>query len=129
MNLFFNSQFNYCPLVWMLHSRSVNSKISRLQERVFFLYIVSSSGSLLEKYGTFSIHVTNLQTLATGTFKTSESFSAPVMSELFHQKVNHYDLRNPCEFSNFNVVLFMDKRVYRALVNSHGSCYHLNSKF
>ena len=21
------------------------------------------------------------------------------MSELFHQKVNHYDLRNPCEFS------------------------------
>ena len=103
MNLFFNSQFNYCPLVWMLHSRSVNSKISRLQERVFFLYIVSSSGSLLEKYGTFSIHVTNLQTLATGTFKTSKSFSAPVMSELFHQKVNHYDLRNPCKFSNFNV--------------------------
>ena len=34
MNLFFNSQFNCCPLVWMFHSRSVNNKINRLHERV-----------------------------------------------------------------------------------------------
>ena len=34
MNSFFNSQFNYCPLVWMFHSRSINNKINRLHERV-----------------------------------------------------------------------------------------------
>ena len=31
MNSFFASQFNYCPLVWMCHHRSVNNKINRLQ--------------------------------------------------------------------------------------------------
>ena len=33
MNSFFASQFNYCPLVWMCHHRSVNNKINRLHER------------------------------------------------------------------------------------------------
>ena len=33
MNSFFKSQFNYCPLVWMCHSRSMNNKINRLHER------------------------------------------------------------------------------------------------
>ena len=32
MNSFFTSQFNYCPLVWMCHSRSMNSRINRLHE-------------------------------------------------------------------------------------------------
>ena len=36
-------------------------------------------------------------------FKISKQFSVPLMSELFHQKVNHYDLRNPYEFSIANV--------------------------
>ena len=34
MNSFFNSQFNYCPLVWMFHSRSIKNRINRLHERV-----------------------------------------------------------------------------------------------
>ena len=34
MNSFFNSQFNYCPLVWMLYNGSINNKIDRLHERV-----------------------------------------------------------------------------------------------
>ena len=34
MNSFFNSQFNYCPLVWMFDSRSNNNnKINRLHGR------------------------------------------------------------------------------------------------
>ena len=28
MNAFFSSQFNYCPLIWMCHSRSTNRKIT-----------------------------------------------------------------------------------------------------
>ena len=27
------SQFNYCPLMWMLHSRTLNNKINCLHER------------------------------------------------------------------------------------------------
>ena len=30
MIAFFNSQFNYCPLIWRCHSRENNNKINRL---------------------------------------------------------------------------------------------------
>ena len=33
MNSFFKTQFNYCPLIWMSHSRENNRKINRLYER------------------------------------------------------------------------------------------------
>ena len=36
-------------------------------------------------------------------FRISKNFSVPLMSELFYHKVNHYDLRNPYEFSIPNV--------------------------
>ena len=35
MKAFISSQFNYCPLVWMLHSRSLNRRINRIHERSF----------------------------------------------------------------------------------------------
>ena len=102
MNSFFNSQFNHCPLVWMCHSRLINNKINRLHEKVLridYNDFKSSFENLLEKDGTFSIHVKNLQKLVTEMFKVSKNFSLPLMRELFHQKVNHYDLRNPYGFS------------------------------
>ena len=33
MNSFFNPQFNYCPLIWMLHNRCNNNKIKHLHKR------------------------------------------------------------------------------------------------
>ena len=60
INSFFISQFNYCPLIWMFHSRSINSKINRLQERVLRIVyddFKSSFKNLLEKDETVSIHV------------------------------------------------------------------------
>ena len=33
MNSFFNAQFNYCPLIWILHSHKNNNKIKHLHER------------------------------------------------------------------------------------------------
>ena len=87
MNSFFNSQFNYCPLVWMFHSRSINNKINRLHERVLrILYndFKSSFKNLLGKDGTVSIQVKNLQKLVTEMFKISKNFSVPLMSELFY---------------------------------------------
>ena len=33
MKAFFNSQFSYCTLIWMCHSRTNNRKINRLLER------------------------------------------------------------------------------------------------
>ena len=33
MKTFIESQFNYCFLIWMFHSRNINNKINRLHER------------------------------------------------------------------------------------------------
>ena len=52
MNSFFKSQFSYCPLIWMCHSRTINNKISYLQERclrVIYNDKVSSFKELLER--------------------------------------------------------------------------------
>ena len=106
MSSFFNSQFNYCPLVWMFHSHSINNKINRLHERLLRIVyndFKSSLKNLLEQDGTVSIHVKNLQKLVTEMFKISKNFSVSLMSEVFYQKVNHYDLRNLYEFSIPNV--------------------------
>ena len=60
------SQFSYCPLVLMCHTRSLNSKINRIQERA--LRIVrrdysSSFKELLQKDKSITIHQKNLQYL------------------------------------------------------------------
>ena len=33
MKAFFMALFNYCPLIWMFHSRKRNNKINKLHER------------------------------------------------------------------------------------------------
>ena len=59
MNAFFKSQFSYCPLVRMCHSRANNGKINRLHERC--LQIVYSDKqlsfeTLLEKDTSVSVY-------------------------------------------------------------------------
>ena len=48
VNAFFTSQFHYCPLTWMFHSRKLNNKINRLHER-FLRLIYSDRGSSYEE--------------------------------------------------------------------------------
>ena len=33
MNAFFNAQFSYCPLAWIIHRRKLNNKINKLHLR------------------------------------------------------------------------------------------------
>ena len=37
MSAFIESQFGYCPLVWIFHSRALNNRINRLHERALRL--------------------------------------------------------------------------------------------
>ena len=84
MNSLFTSQFNYCPLTWMCHSRTMNIKINRLHERclrIVYSDKTSSFEKLLEKGGSVTIRTRNLQTLGTLMFKVYENLS-PI--DLFH---------------------------------------------
>ena len=97
MNAFITSQFNYCPLVWMCHSRALNTRINKIHERalrIVFNDDISPFHDLLEKSDTVSIHHRNLQLLAIEIFKTLHDLSPSFMSEIFKQSNTKYDLRN-----------------------------------
>ena len=37
MKAFIESQFVYCPVIWMFHSRTLNNRINRIHERALSL--------------------------------------------------------------------------------------------
>ena len=102
MNSFFRSQFNYCPLIRMRHSRTNNRKINRRHERclrIIYNYKQSSYISLLEKDNSVSIHQRNLQILATEMFKVSNGLSPVLMNDIFKLRAEQtYNFRKFLSF-------------------------------
>ena len=103
MNAFFTSQFSYCPLIWMCHSRKNNRKINMLHERclrIIYNDQQSSFTELLNKDNSVSIHIRNIQRLAIEMFRFYNGLSPPLMSNMFKLKAeNSYNLRQVSEFS------------------------------
>ena len=94
---FFHLEISYCHLVWICHSRANNNKINRLRERclrIVYNDTQSSFNELLEKDGSASIHIWNIEILATEMYKPISNLSPPVMKRV--SKLNrdsHYNLR------------------------------------
>ena len=103
MNAFFTSQFSYCPLIWMCHSRENNRKINMLHERclrIIYNDKQSSFMELLNKDNSVSIHMRNIQKLAIEMFKFRKGLSPPLMGNIFKLRTEiPYNLRNISEFS------------------------------
>ena len=61
-NAFFNTQFNYCPTIWMFHSRSLNNKISKIHECCLRMIYAKQSNfeELLVKDNSVCIHYRNI---------------------------------------------------------------------
>ena len=86
MKSFILSQFGYCPLVWMFHSRKLNNRINRIQERALRIVYrddVSSFKELLEKDESFTVHEKNIQTLAIELYKVAYRLSPKIMDFIF----------------------------------------------
>ena len=49
LRAFIESQFGYCPLVWMFHSRTLNNRINRLHERALRLVYKNSTLTFKER--------------------------------------------------------------------------------
>ena len=67
MKSFIESQFGYCPLIWMFHSRALNNKINRIHERALRITYndkSSSYGELLIKNSSVTIYCRNITALA-----------------------------------------------------------------
>ena len=94
---FFESQFKYCPLVWMFHSRKTNNKINRLHERALRLIYndyITPFAELLDKDNSFSIHHSNIQSLAIELYKVVNNLSEGTFKDIFEQVYNGPNLRS-----------------------------------
>ena len=91
MNAFFDSQFSYCPLVWMCHSRSMNTKINNLHYRSLRMIYKDETASfeeLLAKNESVTIHHRNLQSLATEMYKVVTGAAPSFMEDVFNLNKN-----------------------------------------
>ena len=85
---FVESQFSYCPLVWMFCSRRINRKINHIHERALRLTYddyTASFEELLKKDKSVSIHHRNLQYLAIEMYKVRNDLAPQCFKNLFEQ--------------------------------------------
>ena len=105
MNAFISSQFSYCPLIWMCHSRTLNTKINKIHKRALRIVFKDNNSSfdvLIQKAGTVKIHHRNLQILAVEIYKALYNYSSILMSELFKLKDMDYNLRGGKGLNNLH---------------------------
>ena len=98
MKSFIISQFNYCPLIWMIFKRGFNNKINHIHERALRIVYNDYSSSfedLLNKDKSVTIHQRNLQQLAIEIFKVKIGIAPIIMNEIFtFVENNTYNLRS-----------------------------------
>ena len=86
MKTFIETQFNYCPLIWMCHSRDLNRKINKLHERALRVVYQDKHltfEQLLNKDGSITIHERNIQKLAVEMYKVKHNLCPKPIQELF----------------------------------------------
>ena len=97
MKTFIESQFNYCPLLWMFHSRNINKRINSLHERalrVVYKDDYLTFEQLLEKDNSFTTHERNLQKLVILMYKVKHGLCPAPIQEIFTENENAPEFRN-----------------------------------
>ena len=97
MKAFITSQFSYCPLIWMLHSPTLNNRINNIHEKALRLTYKDNQSSfkqLLEKDHSVTVHHKNLQGLVTEIFKIKNILAPDIMKDVFELKESPYNLRS-----------------------------------
>ena len=96
MKSFIESQFGFCPLIWMFHSRGLNNKINCIHERALRITYndkSSSFGELLTKDRSVTIHHRNIRALAIEIYKVMQGISPPLLNEVYVPPQCSYELR------------------------------------
>ena len=87
MKSFIESQFSYCPLIWMFClSRKLNNRINHIQERglrIVYQDYTSSFEELLKKDESVCIHHRNIQLVAVEMFKIKNDLCPEIMKYIF----------------------------------------------
>ena len=97
---FVKSPFEYCPIVWVFHSRRTNDKINRLHERALRIVYddnVSTFDQLLAMDTSFCIHHQNIQRLLIEIYKTLHDISENSLKDFFVKRESTISLRSKPE--------------------------------
>ena len=101
MKSFFESQFSYCPLVWMFCSRTLNYRINKLHERalrILYRDDISTFKQLLNEDKSVTVHDRNIQLLAIEMYKVKNNISPCSLSDFVSIKELNYEMRHISDF-------------------------------
>ena len=96
-NSIIKPKFSYCPLVWMLYSRTSNNMINKLHERSLRTILNDYSSNfniLLENNNDLCNHHRNIQALLIEVFKMKNEINFNNRANLGAKRFNTYNLRN-----------------------------------
>ena len=86
MKSFKLSQFSYCPLGWMCHSRTLNNKINKLDEMALRL-VYDDRHSIFEELlnigNSVTIHHRTSEVLVTKLYKIHQELTPEIMNNIF----------------------------------------------
>ena len=88
LKTFIESQFSYCPLIWMFCSRQMNRKINHIHERalrIVYNDYTTTFDDLLRKDKSVSIHHRNIQYVAIEMYKVVNNISPLFVREIFEK--------------------------------------------
>ena len=88
------SQFSYCPLVWIFHSRKLNNKINAIHEKVLRI-------DWCDKHSPFQQSLDNSVSMhhRNEMFKVNMNLSPDLINDIFLKRTNTYTLRRNDRFS------------------------------
>ena len=98
---FVESQFAYCPLVWMSCSRTLNNKINKLQERalrILYKDDISTFNQLLEKDDSITVHDRNIKLLGKEMYKVHNNILPNALGGFLTNRNLEYNLRKTSTF-------------------------------
>ena len=85
-NAFISSTFNYCPLLWMFCSKTLNNLINKTHKRalrVLYKSHESDLNELIDLDNSTTIHLKNLRLLMCEIFKSLHNLNPDFMKDLF----------------------------------------------
>ena len=116
VNSFITSQFLYCILGWMFHSRNIENGINRLHERALRLVYDDSENlsfrDLILKYESISAHQKNLHLIAKEFFKAKNGMVPKIA--IFCFVIKPYNLHYDTDCLKNETSLMTFKKMYKA---------------
>ena len=136
MKAFINSQFGYCPSVWMNHNTKINNRINRIHKRALRVVYNEDNvtfGQLLKKDNAVKIH--DLKVLAIEMLKIKLGIAPVIMNDVFRICKNGYNTRKADEFQSHCVktvhngietVSFLGPKLWSIRRNEYKSIININ---